>query len=157
DLAKADLEEVPHPADVAPGHVAHGDHRLLRLLPVAAGALARRGGIGLVAGVRGFAWAALARHRLSKPQRRGWEQDAARGNAVATPGRAARLRTDPGDELGDLLDEPRAVVAVELGPGRERARIGAVDEQLAVEVIDLVLVGPGLEPVDDLVDRVAVA
>src|SRR5687768_6977523 len=37
--------------------------------------------------------------------------------------RSSALRADPGDQLGDLRDEPGAVVALELGPGRERARI----------------------------------
>src|ERR1051325_9979697 len=69
----------------------------------------------------------------------------------------SQLRADARDELGDLLDEAGAMVAVELGPGREGARVGANDEQLAVEVIDLVLVGAGLEAMDDLVDRSAVA
>src|SRR5206468_10993580 len=119
---------VPHAVDVAPGHVAHDDHRLRRLLLAAVRALARDGGVRVVADL---ARAALARHRLSKPQR--W-----------VGSKLARLRSDAGDELGDLLDEAGAMVAVEFGPGREGARVGAIDEQLAVEVIDLVLVGPGL-------------
>ena len=41
-------------------------------------------------------------------------------------------------------------MAVELLPGRERPRIGPVDEEDAVEVIDLVLEGAGRQPALDL-------
>src|SRR4051812_43944872 len=70
---------------------------------------------------------------------------------------ASLLRADARDQLLDLLDELRPMMALELGPCRERARIGAVDEDLAEQVVDLVLVGAGLEAMHDLVDRVAVA
>ena len=68
------------------------------------------------------------------------------------------LGADFRDELGDPLDERGLVMAVELGPRRERRWIGhAVDKDLAEQVIDLVLIGAGLQAMHHLVDRVAVA
>ena len=104
----------------------------------------------------GAARASAARRRAAS--RPGLSVRRASGAAMAA--RAAMMRVyEPtrATSCCDLLDERRLVVALELGPGRERARVGAVDEDLAVEVIDLVLVGAGLEAVHDLVDRVAVA
>src|SRR4051812_45753509 len=40
---------------------------------------------------------------------------------------ASLLRADARDQLLDLLDELRPMMALELGPRRERARIGSVD------------------------------
>ena len=48
------------------------------------------------------------------------------------PGWAFPLRADARDELRDLLDEAGPMVALELGPRRERARVGTVDEDRAV-------------------------
>src|SRR5690349_16736170 len=65
---------------------------------------------------------------------------AMRASYVSGPGSG----TDPGHQRLDLLHERVAVEALELGPGGERARVlDPVDEQLAVEVVDLVLERPG--------------
>src|SRR5690606_1224778 len=51
----------------------------------------------------------------------------------------------------------RLTVALELAPSRERGRIAdAIDEELAVEVVALVLEGPSREPLDLEVEVVAV-
>src|SRR5579863_10271760 len=58
---------------------------------------------------------------------------------------ASRVGTDP-------LQELRETVALELLPGRKRMRVGPVDEQHPVEMIDLVLEGTCRKPLrDDLV------
>ena len=55
-------------------------------------------------------------------------------------------------------DERIAVVALELLPGRERGRVAdAVEEQHAVEVVELVLEGAGRQAEADLVVLGAVA
>src|SRR6478672_9229364 len=68
---------------------------------------------------------------------------------------AMELRTDARHELRDLLDELRLVMPIELDPGRERARVCTVDKDLAVQMIDLVLIRARLQAVHDLVDRIA--
>src|SRR5688572_9068892 len=70
----------------------------------------------------------------------------------------ARLRSEALDQLADAVDEGVPLMALPLLPGAERGGVGdPVDEQLAVEVIDLVLEGAGGQPLHDPVDRLAVA
>ena len=54
-------------------------------------------------------------------------------------------------EGADPLDELLAVVALEVLPGHQRARVGAIDDQSAVEVVDLMLEGAGRQSAFDLV------
>lgn len=70
----------------------------------------------------------------------------------------AGLLAEAGDEGPGALDEGRLVVALELGPGGEGLRVDhAVDEEQAVEVVDLVLEGSGGEASHDAVDGMALA
>src|ERR1700754_2051679 len=66
------------------------------------------------------------------------------------PGRAPSggpSRADPRDQLFDPRDELVLAVALELLPGREAPHVRhAVDEEDAVEVVDLVLEGAGGQP-----------
>src|SRR5262245_33643634 len=94
----------------------------------------------------------LRRRRAMSLEETPGAQGAARRGA-----RKPQLGADPGGQGLYAFHERGTVMALELGPGGERRRVGAVDEQLAVEVVDLVLVGAGLEAVDHLLDRVALA
>src|SRR5688572_4259927 len=79
---------------------------------------------------------------------------------LSTPFGAGCVRasgTDAGDQGLCFFHKRRAVMAFELGPGRKGARVRPVDEELAVEVVDLVLKGPRLQTMHHLVDGLPTA
>ena len=90
-----------------------------------------------------------ARPRSRRPLRRSPSRRRARRARTNTPCSCP----DPLHEPADPLDEGVAVEALELLPGAQRRRIAdAVEEEDAVEMVDLVLERPGRETTLDLVD-----
>ena len=114
--------------------------------PVDRSALGRRTGTSSARGEGG-----TRRGRCARVARRLYTALVGR---LSTPGSGAVARNDRAGVFG----RRGLMVTLELAPGRQRARIDdAIEEELAVEVVDLVLVDARREPAGDELQRGTVA